>query len=278
MKDSIQLLDLQRVLVIGHRGYRDLMPENTLPSFEAALRAGVDLVELDYHHSRDGVPMVIHDAHLDRTTDAARCWGQSETASETAVAAKTAREIEELDAGSWFDPRFARTRVPRLRQVLEAISPRAVPLIERKSGDAATCLQLLRALDLSRRAIVQGFDWEFIRECQRLDPAVITGCLGPVKTRRGHSQKPADADLNADHIDEIASTGARIVGWNDRVSREAVAQAHCRGLKVWIYTINSLESAHTLLEMGIDGLISDNPALMWKALALHSGAAPRGQS
>ena len=69
------LLRIERPLVIAHRGYSALAPENTLPAFKAAVEAGADLVELDYRHSRDAVPIVIHDSTLDRTTDAVARWG-----------------------------------------------------------------------------------------------------------------------------------------------------------------------------------------------------------
>jgi glycerophosphoryl diester phosphodiesterase len=72
-----KLLALDRPLVIAHRGYPQFAPENTLPAFQLALEAGADLVELDYHHTKDGVPIVIHDADLDRTTDATNRWGGS---------------------------------------------------------------------------------------------------------------------------------------------------------------------------------------------------------
>ena len=68
------LLASPRPVVIGHRGYPSIAPENTLASFDRALQAGVDLVELDYHHSADGIPVVIHDGTLDRTTDAIARW------------------------------------------------------------------------------------------------------------------------------------------------------------------------------------------------------------
>src|SRR5688572_14587501 len=72
-----KLLNAPRPLVIAHRGFSMIAPENTLASFEYALAAGADLVELDYHHSQEGVPVVIHDATLDRTTDATNRFGGS---------------------------------------------------------------------------------------------------------------------------------------------------------------------------------------------------------
>src|SRR5437773_12397298 len=96
-----KLVSSTRPLVIGHRGYCQFAPENTLPSFKLAMAAGADLVELDYYHSKDGQLVVIHDPELDRTTDATNRWHQPHIA----VGSKTAAEIQSLDAGSWFDPK-----------------------------------------------------------------------------------------------------------------------------------------------------------------------------
>ena len=96
---AIRLVDSKRPLVIAHRGYCQFAPENTLPSFSMAMAAGADLVELDYHHTKDGKLIVIHDPELDRTTDATNKWSQRHIK----VANKTAAEIQTLDAGKNFD-------------------------------------------------------------------------------------------------------------------------------------------------------------------------------
>src|SRR6185295_12772293 len=98
---ALKLIQSKRPLVIGHRGYSQIAPENTIPSFKLAMTAGADLVELDYYHSKDGQLIVMHDPDLDRTTDATNRWGGRKIK----VESKTAAEMQTLDAGSWFDPR-----------------------------------------------------------------------------------------------------------------------------------------------------------------------------
>src|SRR5581483_3094013 len=107
-----QLVLSDQPLVIAHRGDSSEFPENTLPAFEAAVEIGCDLVELDYHESADGVMVVIHDDTLDRTTDAKELFGGEQIA----VKSKTWAELSRLDAGKWFDPKFAGTRLPTLEQ------------------------------------------------------------------------------------------------------------------------------------------------------------------
>lgn len=260
-----RVLNTRRTLVIGHRGFRDAAPENTLPSFELALKAGVDLVEFDYRHTSDGVPVAIHDETLERTTDAQRVW----KGIGLEVAGRTLKELADLDAGSWFHPRFAGTRIPTLEEAIDAIRPGAVPLIERKDGDATACAQLFRRRGLVNHAIVIAFDWDYLREFRALVPDQILGALGPsAATRRTARGGDRDA-LSTATLDRIARMGIELVVWNRHVSRASVAAAHARGMKVWIYTVNDPDEADDLVHMGVDGLISDNPSLIWKTLALR---------
>ena len=261
---SAQLLAAPRVLTIAHRGYSGIAPENTLASFELAARAGADLIELDYYHSADGVPVVLHDKTLDRTTDAVARWGASKLTAHD----KTATELATLDAGKWFAPRYAGTKLPTLSEAIDLINRDSVTLIERKDGDAPTLVKLLREKQALNAVIVQAFDWDFLRACHAAAPDLVLGALGPPSTRDGKTLTSADKFLSANDLDEIQKTGARAVGWNDQITRESVAEAHRRGLKVWIYTVNDVAKAHALIALGVDGIITNETPLIWKALAL----------
>lgn len=261
------LLKLKRPLVIGHRGYPQFAPENTLPAFKLAMQAGADLVELDYYHSKDGQPIVVHDTTLDRTTDATNRWGGKKIA----VESKTAAEIQSLDAGSWFDAKFAGTKAPLLNEALDLIQNGNVTLIERKEGDAATCVKLLKDRALINQVVVQAFDWQYLKNIHDLEPTQVLGALGPPKLLADGS-KPGDRPkpLNAEWLDLVKASGAKVVVWSQEVSKEAVQQAHARRLKVWVYTINDPELANKLLDMGVDGIITNNISLIWRTLALRT--------
>lgn len=258
------LIATPRPLVIAHRGWSGIAPENTLPAFQLARHAAADLVELDYHHSADGVPVVMHDTTLGRTTDAATRW----PGGDLHVAARTLAELRTLDAGAWFHPRYAGTAVPSLAEALDAIQPAGTTLIERKAGDAATLARLLRERDLVNRVVVQSFDWDFLRALHAELPEQVLGALGP--HRRADGQAPAA--LDPAQLDAIAATGARVVVWNREIDAASVAAAHARGLKVWIYTIDNPAEMHRLLALGIDGIITNQPALAWFALATRPSA------
>src|SRR6266536_3361466 len=172
---ALKLIASARPLVIGHRGYCQFAPENTLPSFKLALAAGADLVELDYYHSKDGQLIVIHDPDLDRTTDATNRWGGKKIKVET----KTAAELQSLDAGRWFDPKYAGTKVPLLSEALDTIQNGSVTLIERKGGDPASCIKLLTSKGLINKVVVQSFDWEYLRGFHEQQSDQVLGALGP---------------------------------------------------------------------------------------------------
>lgn len=240
-----------RVLMIAHRGNRHEAPENTLPAFKSALRYYSDLVELDYCHTSDGVPVVVHDATLDRTTNARREWHRQR---QIRISGRTWKEIRTLDAGSWFDPRFAGTMVPSLEEALKLICTESVPLIEHKSGSAEECIAFLTTHNLLDRVVVQSFDWDFLAECRKLAPNLVLAALG-------------SNDLTQNRLDQIQTIGAQIVNWNHfGIYQSDISAIHARDLRVWVYTVNSTNRADQLIREGIDGIVTDAPRLLRKAV------------
>jgi glycerophosphoryl diester phosphodiesterase len=249
-----RLLERKQPLLIGHRGYCSLAPENTLPSFQLALEAGADLVELDYQHSKDGVPMVIHDRILDRTTDARKKW----KGRRIKVSQKTAAEIQTLDAGSWFDAKYSGTKVSTLAEALDFICGRGgVPLVEHKSGDAETLARILRERHLVNQVVVISFNWKFLGELHALEPAQILGALGP-PARLSNGRRPIHPRRQlSSRLKDIANTGAAIAVWNRKVSRRSIQTAHQCGLKVWVYTVDRKKIAAQLCRHGVNGIITN---------------------
>lgn len=119
----MNLTKLPQPLFVGHRGYPARFPENTLASFEGAMQAGCDMIELDVTLTRDRQMVVIRDDTLDRTTS-----GRG------AVRAHTLAAITRLDAGSWFDSRFASERVPELWEVIQLTVGRCMVNLEIKTS------------------------------------------------------------------------------------------------------------------------------------------------
>jgi glycerophosphoryl diester phosphodiesterase len=263
---ALRLIATKRPLVIGHRGYCQIAPENTLPSFKLAMAAGADLVELDYYHSKDGQLVVMHDPDLDRTTDATNRWGGRRIR----VESKTVAELKTLDAGSWFDSQYAGTKVPLLSEALDTIQKGNVTLIERKGGEPDGCIKLLKEKNLINRVVVQSFDWQYLAGFHKQQPDQVLGALGPPAKTSDGVKPTGSGELNERWLDELEKTGAKVAVWNQKVSKAAVDQAHKRGLKVWVYTINDPALANRLLDMGVDGIITNNTSLIWRTFALRS--------
>lgn len=270
-KMPAQLIQSSRPLIIAHRGYSRLVPENTLPAFRRGMEAGADLIELDYHQTKDGIPVVLHDYTLDRTTDATSRWGGKEQA----VAKRTRAELTELDAGKWFSPRFEGTRLPTLKESVDLIQPHSTTLIERKARDASTLIRLLREWDLVNKVVVQSFDWYFVRQCRELNSEVVLGALGPPSTEKGRKLTDPEKMLDQNYIRAIKEMGANLVVWNSMLNHESVAQAHAAGLRVWVYTIDDPAKAKDLVQMGVNGIITNDPETIRKGISPQAnGSTP----
>jgi glycerophosphoryl diester phosphodiesterase len=242
---AAELVIGSELLVIAHRGLSSRYPENTLPAFTEALPFEPDFIELDYRHTSDGVPIVIHDAKLDRTTNSVSLFG----AKEIVIGAKKAAELKPLDAGTWFDAKFAGTFLPTLDESLDAILAGSCCMVERKDGDAKTLVELLYKKQVAARCIVQAFDWDFIADVRKLDPSIVTGLLG---------KEPLDAEKLA----KAKQIGSEVVGWRESdLDAASIAAAHAAGFKVWSYTVDKPERARELAAVGLDGLITNKADL-----------------
>lgn len=237
-----ELIRRPGTLVIAHRGLPIAAPENSLPGFEAALAFKPDFVELDYRHTADHIPAVIHDDKLDRTTNSRAVFG----AADVLIGSKTFADLAKLDGGSWYSPKFAGAKVASLADAIDLVCPRACLMIERKDGDAATLVKLLREKQVLDRVIVQAFDWDFIADVRKLEPDLPTGLLGK-------------REIDAEKLAKIRAIGPRVIGWDYRDLDAAGIQAgHDAGVKVWSWTVNSEDKARELAAAGLDGLITNH--------------------
>ncbi|MGV9246043.1 glycerophosphodiester phosphodiesterase [Streptomyces sp. NPDC003710] len=216
-------------LTIGHRGVMGVEPENTLRSFVAAERAGLDVIELDLHLSKDGALVIMHDAEVDRTTDGAG-----------PIAEKTVAELRALDAGRG-------ERVPVFEEVLDAVK---TPLqAEIKDVAAARALaEVMQRRDLVGRVEVSSFHAEAITEIARLVPGVRTAL---VASRYG-----------TDVAQDAVAAGARTVCLNiRRLTLEVVEHARKADLRVIGWVVNSLDHLRLARALELDGATTDYPEI-----------------
>jgi glycerophosphoryl diester phosphodiesterase len=253
-------------LLIGHRGAAALAPENTLPSLHSALddwRA--DMVEIDVRASADGHCVVIHDATVDRTTDGTG-----------AVRALSLDALRRLDAGyrfaanGGFPFRGRGVRVPTVDEVFAAF-PRARFTIEVKSGDAqAPLFDAIDRFDASDRVVIGG-----MRDADR----------SLFADRHHGATSPSIEQLRVFGALQFVGLGAlaRIPGdvvqvpeyWRGRriVTRTFVAAVHRQGVDVHVWTVNERGAMERLLDLGVDGIVTDRPDLLDEVLRAR-GRAP----
>jgi glycerophosphoryl diester phosphodiesterase len=228
-------------LQIAHRGASGRAPENTHAAFAAALALGVDAIELDCQLSADGVPVVIHDETLERTTSGIG-----------PVVAKRWDEIATLDAGAWRGQAFAGERVPRLADVLAQLAGRVVLNVEIKSARdvgviEAPLVELVAAHDALGWVIFSSFHEAAVRNVRAVSADAALGILW--------DRRPAAGALVL--ADELRARC--IVPSRRRVTPELIAAAHARDLGVWVWTVNDPAEMRRLVAAGVDALFSDYP-------------------
>lgn len=222
---------------VAHRGYSAVAPENTLPALAAAALAGATMIEFDVRTTADGVPVVLHDRTVDRTTDGAgNVWDL------------TLAQVRGLDAGSWFSPAFAGLAVPLLAEVLELLVP-ATPelLLEIKppatAAQVAAVLAMVAERGLLGRTVVQSFDPDVLRLVGEAVPGVRRGLL---RFGFDHDQVTVAKELgivtcnpmvdavlaDPSTVDRLAAAGVAVMPWtaNDPAHWPALADAGVAGL------------------------------------------------
>ena len=227
---------MANVLIMAHRGDSHHAPENTVAAFTSAVSVS-DLVECDVRVSSDGELVVMHDGNVDRTTDGTG-----------AVSAKTLAELKLLDAGSWFSPAFVGERIPTMEEMITNTLPYAVPVLERKAGTAQQYVDELQRLGAVTDVVILAFSLDFLGQVHALEPDIELTALG--------SGELTEAKLNT-----ITNSGARTVAWGG-VSAADVTMVHARGLKLFVWTVNSSAAISSYIDLGVDGIIIDDPRLV----------------
>ena len=245
-----------RPLVFAHRGGGGLIPENTLEAFVYSARIGVDVLELDIHSTSDGTLVVHHDAAVDRMTDGR---GRVNELTLEAVKKLDAGYLFSLDGGQTFPFRGKGVTVPTLREIFDAL-PEMTFNIEPKQHVPSIIVPLcalIRERKMVDKTIVGSFNQttidDFRRECPEVatsaSPSEVSRFLALSKAGLGDSYSPP---MQALQVPEN-------LGNLQVVSKEFVETAHRRNLKVHVWTINETADMQRLIEMGVDGIMTDYP-------------------
>ena len=237
---------LSPLWTIAHRGYRQKYPENTLAAFQAAVAAGAQMIELDVMLSRDRKPVVIHDDTLERTTNGSG-----------AVKDFTLEELKKLDAGSWFDPQFADQRLPDLSEVLDFAGGRTRVNIEIKAGahepghppDAIEnqVVAMARKKNLQDSILISSFELDFLEQIASMDDPPAIALISHTRASK--------------RIVDICSH-LKVFSWHpdhEIVTKRQVDMMHAAGLKVFPYNVDTFEDYKKMMNMGVEGVITDDP-------------------
>lgn len=246
-------------VTVAHRGYSSVAPENTLAAVAAGMRTGAEYVEIDVHTTADGLPVVLHDQTVDRTTE-----GTGD------VAVLPGAQVTALDAGSWFSPAFAGQHLPTFAQVLDLLETGSSTLLLEIKGPE-TSAEVERVVDmvveagLEDRVVLQSFDVAALRYAREHAPQIPRGLL------RG--------SLDADPVAVAQDLGA--VMYNPSATAllarpSVVADLNEAGIAVMPYTVNSAADWARLTEIGVDGVITDRAGAFigWKQAREQEAPAP----
>ena len=238
--------------VVAHRGASSTRPENTLPSFEEALRLGAQIVEFDVRLTRDGVPVVIHDPAVDRTTDGSGL-----------VHELTAGEIASLGAGG--------AGVPTLAKVLDLLGGRAAAAIEIKNIPGEP------AFDPAREAIVEAVHAELGRVGFEGPALIISFNPSSIAASKAIAPAVPTGFLTTDLVDPREALAFAVSHGHDMVlpgtrasipaGESFVEEVHAAGVRAGTWTVDDPETARMLFDRGFDAVASNDPAMALGVLA-----------
>ncbi len=242
--------DLSRPAIIAHRGDRAFAPENTLASFRQAAEKGADAIEFDVKLTSDGKVVVLHDQTVDRTTN-----GRGDI-SRLSLAA-----VRELDASVTFPGSFLGEKIPTLAEVFETVGQKLYLNVELTNystpGDTLVpkVVELVKKHGLQERVLFSSFLARNLQKAAKLLPEVprglltLSGLLGWWGRNFGwrgdyYALHPFLIDVRAGLVDRV----------------------HAAGKRVNVWTVNSEVDLKNLIGMGVDGIITDDPALALRLL------------
>jgi len=245
--------------IIAHRGFSGRAPENTLAAIREAIGVGADMAEIDVTLSSDGEIVVIHDETLQRTTDG---FGT--------VAQHTLRELKELDAGSWFSPRFAGEPIPTLEEVLAAVNGRILLNIEIKSeaverGIAARVVETVQRLEMTDQVVISSFAPPALEQVRDLAPEIVTAVLFKPEFHQGR-----------DAVDIVVELGASAFNIKRRrLTSRMSSRCGEHAIPVGIYTVNKKRHMRRMIRKGVAAIFTDYPDRGIEVLTQHAPPAPK---
>lgn len=236
----------KRVVIIAHRGFSGIAPENTIAAFKKAIDAGADMIEFDVSLSKDGIPVVIHDRTVNRTTNA-----------KGKVEDFTIEELKKFDAGSWYKPQFKDEKIPTLEEVIQLSKGKIMLNIEIKKysvkrsikidGIEDKIVKLLEKYEMTNDVLISSFSKMAIQRIKEFNPDIAVAYLYRFR-------------INPRIIKQLDKVGIYSFNQGKRFfSKKALSDLHENGLKLNLYTINQKREMKKFVKLGVDGIITNFP-------------------
>jgi glycerophosphoryl diester phosphodiesterase len=221
-----------------------------MAAFKLAHKMKADMIELDVQLSRDGVPVVFHDAKLDQHSNG-----------KGPVSSFLWDELRQLDAGNWFSLEFKGEKIPSLQEVLEWASGKMLVNIEIKTeavgenlenGIEKKVIELVQKEGMEKNVIISSFDYRALVRIKKMAPEIFTGLLYHKKSSGRRGPIKLLKDYGADYFHCSKS----------EMSKKWRAQLNDDGKRYLIYTVNKKKQMKKWIEMGVYGIFSDKPDLL----------------
>lgn len=238
-------------LVYAHRGARDVAPENTLAAFRAAIAAGADGVECDITRCATGEIVIIHDDTLDRTTN-----GNGK------VQDTPFNDLRRLDAGAWFVKAFAGECIPTLVELLDLAQNMIKVNIEIKGmsakddGIEVKVAEMVRRRSMQDSVIISSFNHWALKRMHQADAELGCALLYTLSSPKTALERELHI-LNLVAVHPVHTI----------IDQDYVDWAHQQGYLVNVWTVNELADMEKMILLGVDGIITDHPALLHRLLA-----------
>lgn len=241
---------MNRALNIAHRGFSGLYPENTMLAFQKAVEAGCDGIENDVQLTKDGVAVICHDELVDRTTDG-----------KGLICEYTYKDLSKLDAGIRREKKFKGQRIPTLDEFLDYVKDKNLYInIELKTGIIVyegieeLVIKKIHEYKLQNKVILSSFNHYSMVLCKKIDNSIKTGLL--YEAGLYHPEKYAEY-VGADALHPL---------FYSVLNEEVVKDIKKKNFIINTYTVNEEKYMKRLMELGIDGIITNYPDKLKKIL------------
>ena len=242
------------VEIIAHRGASGSVPENTMASFKRAIADKADWIELDVQENADDIVVVAHDSDFMKVARSnLKVWDA------------TNENLRDLDIGGWYAPEYSDQRVPTLRQGLELAKDKLGVIIELKyygydRNLESRVVDIVEQTGMESNIMVMSLKMDGLRKVAALRPSWIRGLLNTTSI----------GDLTRLDLDFLALNSMA-------ASLAMIKRAHKRGMKVYVWTINDPVQISVMMSRGVDGIITDEPALARQVMELRKHLSPFGR-